>query len=215
MKEEKTYIPIGINCSISHYLRSNKLRHQAFPFDWNITPITTALSLINNKFENFLNLQNLQFLPPAKRLLFAEDGINLKSTNDIITPVICHHYGILFPHDFSVAGIDDYTLVKDKYSRRIENLMSLIEDEKNIVFIYHVERPNVWQLEQYRLSGEKFKVNSELEIKNVFKSLNLKNVKLMSFDDLRWTRMHLTQRPKYLYNKFKRKVVSIKAKIGF
>ncbi len=201
MQEKTTYIPIGFNCNISHYLRSNELRHQAFPFDWNVTPITTALLLIKNKFEGFLNLQNLQFLPPVKRLLFMEDGINLKSTNDIITPVICNRYGILFPHDFSVAGIDDYKEVNNKYIKRIENLMRLIENDKNIVFVYHIGNPNDWQLEQYRLADEKFEVSSELEIKKIFKTLHLKNVKLISLDELRWARMTLAQRFKRIFKK--------------
>lgn len=215
MKEKIIYIPIGSNCSISDYLRSNELRYQAFPFDWNITPITTALSLINNKFEGFLDLQNLQFLPPVKRMLFAEDGINLKSTDEIITPVVCRRYGILFPHDFSVAGIDDYTEVKDKYARRIEKLMCLIEEKQNIVFVYHNGRPNDWQLEQYNLSGLEFKVSSEREIKEIFKALHLNNVKLISLNKLRWAKMTLTQRLKYLYKKFKRGAVSINDKVGF
>lgn len=204
MKENKTYIPIGIDCSISHYLRGNNLRNQAFPFDWNVTPTAAALALVKNKFEGFLDLPNLQFLPPTKRLLFEEDGIHLKSTNDIITPVICHRYGILFPHDFSEAGIEDLENVKIKYERRINNMLQLIEEGHNIEFIYHNGNPNLWQLEQYNLAGKSFKTVSESEIKTIFNALQLQNASIISFKQFKRSRMTLNERCQNLYKRFTR-----------
>ena len=126
MENKNLYIPIGIDCSISHYLRHVGLRYEAFPFDWNVTPITSALSLIENNFEGFLEFDNLQFLPPTKRLLFEENDLVVNITNDIITPVVCRRYGMLFPHDFSEAGPQDYVKVKQKYDRRIQRLKDVM-----------------------------------------------------------------------------------------
>ncbi len=204
MKKNKVYIPIGIDCSASHYLRSNDMRKQAFPFDWNVTPISIAIELIKNNFDGFLELQNLEFLPPVKRLLFEEDGINLKSTNDIITPVVCHKYGILFPHDFSEAGIEDYTKVKSKYERRIANMLRLIDEQNKIEFIYHIGEPNKWQLEQYKLTGKNFKRTTKTEVIKEFKNLQLKNAKITSLKQLKMNKMTLIRRYIYLYSQFKK-----------
>ena len=99
------YIPIGVDCSASHYLRAIDRRREAYPFDWNVTPISSAIQLIANGFQGFLERETLLFLPPTKRLRFDENGIDLKITNEIVTPVICLRYKILFAHDFSESGI--------------------------------------------------------------------------------------------------------------
>ncbi|MEM9161802.1 MAG: DUF1796 family putative cysteine peptidase, partial [Cyanobacteria bacterium P01_F01_bin.4] len=111
---QTTFIPIGVDCSVTHYLRKQKMRVQAFPFDWNVTPISSAISLIQNGFTDFMEEQNLLFLPPVKRMLFEENGIDLKVVDDIITPVVCKKYKILFPHDLSAAGKNDLPTVKQK-----------------------------------------------------------------------------------------------------
>lgn len=58
-------IPLGINCDISHYLRTNGLRATAFPFDWNVTPIQAAVELIRNDFEKFLYGSNVSVSSPC------------------------------------------------------------------------------------------------------------------------------------------------------
>jgi len=142
-------IPLGINCDISHHLRSKELRANAFPFDWNITPIQATVELIRNDFEDFLDSSNLVFLPPVNRLLFNEDGVEVEIKNDIITPTICSRYHILFPHDFPSSGAEQLGTVKDKYNRRIDRLISLLQSETHLIFITHNEQLNDWQQEQY------------------------------------------------------------------
>lgn len=198
------YIPIGNDCSVSHYLRSRGLRYEAFPFDWNVTPIISALSLIENNFEGFMDFGNLQFLPPANRLLFDENGVDVKITNDVITPVVCRRYGILFPHDFSAAGPDDYENVKSKYARRIKRLMAAMDGRQNIDFIFSVVSPNDWQLEQYKLTGMTFKKSTETEIRMYFKMLQLKNVKIHSLNRLKWSSLTWKQCSKLITERMKR-----------
>lgn len=151
-----TLIPIGVDCSISHYLRRQGKRLQAFPFDWNVTPLSSAISLIKNGFVDFMEEDNLIFLPPVNRMLFAENGIDLKVSKEIITPVVCKKYKILFPHDFSRKGKEELFLVKKKYERRICRLKSLLEQSEKVLLVYNLRNINHWQLDQYKSSGIEF-----------------------------------------------------------
>ena len=153
---KKRFIPIGISCSPTHFLRSKSLRKDAYPFDWTVTPLRSVVELIENGFEGFLEYKNLEFLPPTNRMLFEENGIDLKISNEIITPVICRRYGILYPHDFSSKGKDDYVQVKRKYDRRIERFKDHTLDVKSVRFVYDIGALNDWQASQYELLGLKF-----------------------------------------------------------
>jgi len=148
---------IGTDCSVTYYLRRKRIRRIAFPFDWTVTPIPASLELIQNNFNDFLNEENLIFLPPVKRLLFEEDGRTLKVANDYITPVVCEKYGILFPHDFSIRGRADLPDVQTKYRRRIVRFMEVITNAPPLALIYNNCMPNDWQLEQYKKAGTPYR----------------------------------------------------------
>lgn len=169
----KKLIPIGIDCSATHLLRSKGLRLEAYPFDWTVTPLSSAMELIENGFEGFMDLENLEFLPPTNRLLFEENGIDLKISKEIITPVICKRYGMLFPHDFSEKGIDDYEKVRGKYERRIQRFKSSIENSDQVRFIYNIANLNDWQKEQYEISQFAFEGLTEARFHEI--SMNMKN----------------------------------------
>lgn len=139
------YIPLGNDCSVAHFLRKENLRNFALPFDWNVTPLKSVVMLIENKFEDFLDPVNLIYEEPCQRLLFKEKK-DLEIKEDIITPVICRKYEMLFPHDFSVKGLDDLALVKDKYLKRIIRFQKLMNDRNTIiVFVVADSKLNIWQ----------------------------------------------------------------------
>lgn len=142
-------VPLGVDCKISHLLRERGLRLTAFPFDWNVAPVASAIELLSNDFADFLNPDNLVFLPPVDRLLFAENGAEIQMKNDVITPVVCKRYRMLFPHDFSKAGREDLPAVQNKYARRVERLMELLHSTVRLVFIAHDRELNSWQMQQY------------------------------------------------------------------
>ena len=137
----KILIPIGRKCNVANTLRKYQLRKHAYPFDWNIVQISTALELIKNRFKDFLSGENLIFLPPIK-------GRPLNEKNELVTnndgtflwtsriPVICKKYNMLFPHDFSEKGIDDLPIIKEKYSRRISRLLKKIDKGEDILLLY-------------------------------------------------------------------------------
>jgi len=168
------FIPLGMNCAPAHTLRKLGLRKSALPLDWNVTPISAAIDLIENNFEGFLDEENLSFLPSTPRLLFNEVGIELEMKNDIITPAYCKRYNILFPHDYPENHIQSIHLVKQKYNRRITKFRELLNSSKQLIFIHSDGALNDWQLEQYKAVGSEF-VNNTGEWKNTLsKTLSLK-----------------------------------------
>lgn len=154
-------IPLGTTCTISHYLRGRGLRTKAFPFDWNVTPIQSAIELVKNRFSDFLVTDNLIILPPSFRLLFDESGVELEMKNDIITPVVCKKYNILFPHDFPKNYKDSLESVRAKYSKRIERLTKLMSSNKHLIFVHHNEDINEWQKNQYMAALNKTFTNND------------------------------------------------------
>ena len=142
-------IPVGINCDCSLYLRSMGIRRMAFPFDWNVTPMKSVIALIENDFSEFLEKKNLIFLPPTERLLVNEDGDTVAINQDIITPVVCRKYKMLFPHDFPKSAILAFDEIKSKYVRRINKLNELFHSDTSLIFVASAGPLNEWQNEQY------------------------------------------------------------------
>lgn len=166
-----TLVPIGIDCSVALHLRDCKKRTQAFPFDWNVTPIRSAIRLIQNDFSEFMSPRNLIYLPKASRTLVQEQGNETRIFPQMVTPVVDTKYKILFPHDFSIRGKEDLYIVREKYNRRISRLKNLLKENKKIVFIYNLREPNFWQLEQYRLAKVSFPIDKIGEISSDFTAM--------------------------------------------
>lgn len=182
--QNKIFIPIGSSCSVTWYLDKNGYRKYAFPFDWTVTPIQSAIELLNNNFSDFLNPTNLLYLKPTNRLLFKEDGVNVEITEDIVTPVYDKKYHILYVHDFSTEGKDDLNKVLEKYQRRVIRLQKLLSKEENsIFFIYDNREPNDWQRMQYLQAKYNFLKLTQNDIDTL--SINRNNIKLISLDEFK------------------------------
>ena len=152
--DKEVYIPIGSNCNVAWYLTRNGYRNTAYPFDWTVTPINSALTLLHNNFQDFFKKSNLIFLKPTYRLLFKNDEESPELTEDIVTPVYDTKYHILYVHDFSIHGKSEFDNVKQKYLRRIRRLQAIWEDTSiRIYLIYTNESPNEWQQKQYNDAG--------------------------------------------------------------
>ena len=191
-----TFVPIGTDCTAAHYLRRKGIRSMAFPFDWTVTPLLSALDLLENRFTDYLSQENLTFLPADNRLLFAENGTDIKISNDIITPVVCQKYGILYPHDFTEAGSADLPDVKEKYDRRIAKLLKLLDRGERLTFVYHIGELNEWQIRQLTAAGQPFIQTTKAEAIARFKSLGLKNADIISLEELKWKQKNWKQRGK-------------------
>lgn len=176
------YVPIGSSCKPTWYLHRKGYRTMAFPFDWTVTPIKSAIKLINNNFEDFLNIENLTFLKPTYRLLFKDDENNPELSEDIVTPVYDKKYHILYVHDFSKKGKTDFSLVKEKYSRRVHRLQKILNDSNNkVCFIYDNSSPNDWQQNQYAQVQYNFIKLSNENINTLF--IPKDNIELVSLND--------------------------------
>ena len=182
-------IPIGIDCSVALYLRDIRERKQAFPFDWNVTPISSAIELIHDGFAEFMFERNLMYLPQADRTLVREQEDDVRILPDIVTPVIDTKNKILFPHDFSVVGKADIVSVRQKYERRILRLKEVLKKAEEIVFIYNLREPNFWQAKQYQLANVSFPTDKMGELrmgfeilKDIYSNTIIRFVSLSEFD---------------------------------
>ncbi len=192
------YIPIGSNCFITQYLRTNGLRMEAFPFDWNCSSLKSVYEALNNNFESFLD--NIYIGEMTKRFYFEEnekcisDINNLFTHNQFIYPVICKKYSILFPHDYK--SIDDKTLesVKEKYKRRIDRFNYYINQDTTTVKVILIYSNidfilNDWQKSVYNTSGidvKSLSTNNLIyidKIKNMYKDKEY--ISVISFKELK------------------------------
>lgn len=178
-------IPLGIDCSVAHFLRMHGIRNDAYPFDWNVTPMEAAFELVENGFEDFLKLENLDFLSPTNRQLFEESGRDIKISNEIITPVVCRRYGILFPHDFTGSGVDDYEKVTQKYTRRIERFREHTRDKAQFQFVYNYREINDWQAKQYEYAGAKFVSMTDRHILETVSKIEAEGYRITSLQNFK------------------------------
>lgn len=150
-------ISLGFDCSAARYIRRIGKRKLAFPFDWAVTPIQSAIELFRTDFKDFLNENDLIFLPPTPRKLIDDNDIEIIVTRDLITPCISKKYNILLPHDFTKEGSKDLSMVKDKYHKRINRMYDLFkETDNNFIFVAHNDFPHEWQQERYKMANKTF-----------------------------------------------------------
>ncbi len=182
---EQVYIPIGADCTAARYLREQELRSFALPFDWIVIPPTSAITLIHNNFEGYFNRWQLKFLRRTPRVLIDETDSELKFLDELITPVVCKRFHILYPHDFSKRGRWDYRKVKAKYQKRIQRLRDLLHSDTPKTLIYHPAEPNPWQIEQYRRCKITPQPHDPAKILTMAKNLNFPNLTIQSLDELK------------------------------
>lgn len=117
-------ISVGGNCSPAWNIRRSFGQPEAFPFDWWISDYFPTLSVLNSKFAN----------------MFEEDEIR---TADGGTTVVSSRYWIKYHHDFRrEAGSEqvsadfqaDLESVKKKYSRRVDRLFGVLNADR-VLFV--------------------------------------------------------------------------------
>jgi hypothetical protein len=174
------YLTFGNDCSPAAALRNLNLREFALPFDW----ITSNINILEKCFET--NFENFH-----KSLVFNHSKTRL-----------IDYYGFQFPHDYPLTHMSDfennigegvfgeengkfiidnwmdyYSIVLDKYNRRIERFKNIINDPKPIIVLCRyntidVLRLNMILIKYYKLKNIYF-INSSNEI---FENDNIKNI---------------------------------------
>ena len=135
------FISIGPNCFTADLLKVHNLRTESYPFDYIFSSLEIVKHCINNKFNIFLDKK------------YYTEGTSNESTrhsfycNFLNTPLLIQHYikqnncskdykpssGNLFNHHNLIDDNGNY----EKFKRRCERLLNLIENNEKIVFIYY------------------------------------------------------------------------------
>ena len=129
MNDQHTIIfPLGYNCDCATFLRNKGLRRYALPFDWLTgATIQTRINLLKNKFEGFLEKENLQPIATTQ-------NSPRKGTKHYLDT----NTGFKFFHDFSLNKTldEDFPSIKQKYDKRIKRFYDLVEQSDTIAFIW-------------------------------------------------------------------------------
>lgn len=185
--EKSIFISIGSNCDVSSTLRNYGVRQMAFPFDWNLTSLYMVYNILHNNFKDYLSDV---YIGESTERLYIDD--NRKTSGELIIPIICKKYNVLFPHDMKIN--ESINEVQNKYLRRIERFKEIINDKSKIIYlVYHNPRfcLNEWQRSVYKQYDENIldKINdfSPAEyiskIKEIFKDKS--NVHIIQLQKMR------------------------------
>lgn len=127
-------VSLGEDCLVGLQLEKLGYRKCAYPFDWlgyeGDCYLKSAVDLMCNNFSSFLIFNNLQDRGPS-----GVDDCRL-----IYDPTICFRMKHDFPINMTVK--DAYSLVKEKYDRRINRLLSILNSDSSVCFI-HMNYKNI------------------------------------------------------------------------
>ena len=134
------FISIGPYCSTADILKTFNLRTEAYPFDYIFSSLEMVKHCINDKFNIFLD-----------KKYYTHGNCNNSTRhsfycNFLDTPLLIEHHikhnyskdykvssGNLFGHHNLIHDNGDY----EKFKRRCERLLNLIENNEKIVFVYY------------------------------------------------------------------------------
>ncbi len=161
-------------------MRNLNIREFALPFDWIVSSISSIQECIEDHFEKFHT--NLQFNHNNTRLI--------------------DEYGFQFPHDYPLSDMSNniidnigegifgeengkyicdnwrnyHNAVKDKYNRRIERFLKIINEQKPIIVLCRYNTMDVIQLQQLfvkHYNTDFYFINSSSEF---FENDKIKNI---------------------------------------
>ena len=115
--KEIYYVPIGYSCSVAQYCRKQKMRCEAYPFDWLISPINLITKVIKNDFKGFA-----ESLYPIRTTI--QTYVDTREKMEVVN-MFCKNTHMFFLHDIRARENlkDELILVKEKYERRISRLL--------------------------------------------------------------------------------------------
>jgi hypothetical protein len=124
VNEFDTIISLGCNCELTWNIRNHFSIERAYPLDWWITPFQALRKLLENRFHDLFNINNLEV------------------SHDLLT-VKDNYYNLLYHHDFKRTQddkiIDDnivqqLPLLKQKYDMLIKRFFKDPEN-KRVLFV--------------------------------------------------------------------------------
>lgn len=145
---EFNYITLGEDCSTAATLNSLGLRKQSLPFDWLVSDMDNIIQCINDEF------------------LFFHKNLYLNTNK---TRVI-DYYNFEYPHDYPNHelfdinqigtggfnekkindGWEDYIeLNLEKYKRRSDRFLDILNDRKDLIILYRGSINNVFKFKSF------------------------------------------------------------------
>ncbi len=120
---------LGTDCACSMYMLRHHLRSKSGPFDWlTHASFKTRMELILNEFQDFINLEDLRFLPKDEKMFNDEKCDYYENTRNSF------YYYHDFPKDIPLSS--SYTEVRAKYDRRIERFLNDITENDNVLLLW-------------------------------------------------------------------------------
>jgi hypothetical protein len=124
VNEFDAIISLGCNCELTWNIRNHFGIERAYPLDWWITPFQALRKLLENRFQDLFNMNNLEV---------SHDLLTVKDT----------YYNLLYHHDFKRTEDDkiihdnldqQLPLLKQKYDMLIERFFKDPEN-KRVLFV--------------------------------------------------------------------------------
>jgi hypothetical protein len=127
---DKTYIPIGFQCTVPTVLKNMGLKGSTLPFDWMLSSpkfVYEILCLLLNDM-SINELVTDHFFKPSSRTSCLNVEHYFTDPSGI---ALCNEkYDVIFPHDeYNNDNIE-------KYIRRFDRLYNLIKHGENLVYLY-------------------------------------------------------------------------------
>jgi hypothetical protein len=111
-------IPIGSNCRIGMSLRDLEKKNITYPIDWTLNTIKSVNKLFGNRFKNFFNNTHC-----VEKSIMLSHGMHYYVYNEF--------YKLNITHETKITN-------DDKYIRRINRLMEILDSNKRVLFIRNI-----------------------------------------------------------------------------
>lgn len=151
------YITIGYDCSPAAALREMNLRKCTLPFDWVQSSIHSIESCFQDDFAKYhtqlrlndrktrmIDIYGFEF--PHDYPLLYDNATNGPSSGDVISSIVGE--GVYDEKQIAENWRDSYTIVKEKYDRRIERFREIMADPAPIIALCRYTTDQIFHLKE-------------------------------------------------------------------
>lgn len=127
------YLTLGYDCSTATTLRNLELRKYALPFDWVVSSRDALTKCINDDFKSYHKDLKLH---TSKNKLVDSYGFEFPHDYPTITSSYTEDIEIYNEDNIVDNWIEYHPVVLDKYNRRIERFLEIVNCKKPIITLY-------------------------------------------------------------------------------
>lgn len=186
------FVTIGYDCSPASALRVLNLREYALPFDWIVTNINSLEKCFADNFNNFhcnlrFNDDKTRFIDyygfefphdyPFSNQENSDKKLDENTFNNIGEGVFGEVNGKIIIDNWQ----EYYNIVKEKYKRRIERFMAIMNDSKPIIILSRHRIEDIIKikslLSRYYSKNNIFIINSSSQIFERYDIFNINTEK--------------------------------------